>query len=111
MAYSGNKYGAKSTVYNGVKYPSIKEANYAKMLDWRIKGGEVKEWSAQPKFELIVNKQKICSYKLDFRFTDHDGQIFYVEVKGYPTREWKLKWKLINALWPLKEPEAKLLLV
>ena len=108
-----NKYGAKKQTYNGYSYHSIKEANYAVTLDWRVKAKEVKEWTRQHKLELRVNGQLICKYYIDFRAELTDGTIEYIEVKGFETDMWRLKWKLTNALWDelTKGETAKLVLI
>ena len=92
-----NKYNAKSQVYNNRTYHSRKEASYAMELDWRIKAGEVKEWTGQHKFDLRVNGVHICNYYIDFRAELTDGTIEYIEVKGFVTDLWRLKWKMTQA--------------
>lgn len=110
---NANKFGAVRQTYGGYSYHSKKEAQYAAELDWRIKAKEVKEWSRQHKFEIYVGGKLICKYYIDFRVVLTDGSIEYVEVKGFSTDLWMLKWKLTNALFDeLTEGEtAKLVLV
>lgn len=93
-----NKYGAKITEYNGVKYHSKREAAYAEELDWRLKAGEITSWSRQLKIPLVVNGKLICSYIVDFVAVASDGHKQYIEVKGYETTEFKLKWRLVQAV-------------
>ncbi len=101
------------TSFNGYVYHSALEANYAQKLDLRIKAKDVKSWTRQHKFELYVAGIKICNYYIDFRVELFDGSIEYVEVKGFETQLWQLKWNLTKALFnKLTEGEnAKLLLV
>lgn len=106
-----NKYGAVKQTYNGRSYHSKKEAAYAMELDWLKKSGEVKEWTPQHKIELRVNGVKVCNYYLDFRVEYSDGRIELVEVKGFATDVWRLKWKLTEALIEEIEPGARLVLV
>ena len=94
-----NKFGAKKQTYNGYNYDSIKEAEYAEGLDWRIKAKEVKSWTRQHKFELRVEGVLIAKYYIDFRVVLTNGQIEYHECKGFPTDLWKLKWKMTEALF------------
>ena len=103
------KYKNEWTTYNGVKYQSKKEANYAMSLDWRIKAGEVIKWVRQHPIELVVHDHLIATYFLDFKVWLSDGRIQLVEVKGFKTEVWKIKWKLIKALNP--EPECELILI
>lgn len=93
-----NKYGAKITEYNGVKYHSKREAAYAEQLDWKVKLGEIQSWTRQFKIPLVVSKCLICTYILDFVVIANDGHKQYIEIKGYETPEFKLKWRLVQAL-------------
>ncbi len=108
-----NKFGAVKQTYNGYSYHSKKEAGYAMELDWRIKAGEVKEWTRQHRLDLRVNGELICKYYIDFRAELTDGTIEYIEVKGFETDVWRLKWKLTKAIFDeLTEGEdAKLVLI
>lgn len=95
-----HKYGARRTEYNGILYASKREAEYAQELDLRVRIGEIVSWERQIPFELVVAGTKICRYILDFVEIDKDGNRTYIEVKGFPTPEWKLKFKLFKALFP-----------
>lgn len=97
--FSNNKYHAKSTIYNGVKYHSKKEAAYAAELDLRQKAGEIERWERQVKISLDVNGFHIANYYIDFIVYYPDGTREYVEVKGFETEVWQLKWKLFEALY------------
>lgn len=93
-----NKYGAKITEYNGVKYHSKREAAYAEQLDWKVKLGEIQSWTRQFRIPLVVFKKLICTYIIDFVVLANDGHKQYVEIKGFETADFKLKWKLVQAL-------------
>lgn len=92
-----NKFNAVASSYNGYTYHSKKEASYAMELDWRIKAGEIKSWTRQHKFELYVNDTFICKYYIDFRAERTDGSFEYIEVKGFETDLWRIKWKITEA--------------
>lgn len=94
-----NKYNAQSCVYNGYNYDSKKEASYAMELDWLIKAGEVIKFERQHRFDLEVNGKHICKYYIDFKVYYSDGHIEYVEVKGFETDVWRLKWRITEALF------------
>ena len=95
----GSKYGAKRTEHNGIQYHSKKEAGYAVELDLRLKAGDIKGWERQVKIPLDVNGYHIANYMIDFVITHNDGVKEYVEVKGFETEVWRLKWKLFEALY------------
>ena len=105
-----NKYEAESTIYNGIQYHSKKEAAYAADLGYLKKAGEIKDWERQVKISLDVNGFHIANYWIDFIVEHNDGLKEYVEVKGYPTPDWKIKWKLFEALYS-QEPNTKLTVV
>lgn len=97
---SKSKYKNKSKTYNGRTYDSIREANHAEELDWRIKAGEIKEVIPQFKISLDIGKYHITNYYVDFKVILTDGEIQYHEVKGFMTEIWRLKWKMTEALYP-----------
>lgn len=114
---STNKFNAKSSTYDGFHYHSRKEANYAAELDIRkrTRPKEVKSWERQVKLALKVNETHICNYYIDFKVFLTDGTIEYVEVKGFETDLWRMKWRVTSALWPDGIPgvekDAKLVLI
>lgn len=95
-----NKFNARSCKFGDRVYHSKKECEYAQNLEWLKKVGEVKEWIPQFKLDLRVNGEHICNYYIDFKVIYSNGRIEFVEVKGFETNEWRLKWKLTTALWP-----------
>ena len=106
-----NKYKAVKQNFNGRTYHSKKEADYAAELEWRLKAGEISEYIPQHPLRLYVNEKKICNYFIDFKVVYPDGSIELVEVKGFETDVWRLKWKLTEALLDELEPNATLVLV
>lgn len=94
-----NKYSAKKQTYNGRAYDSMLEANKAIDLDWLVKAGEVKSWTAQHKFDLRINSVHITNYYIDFRVINSNGTIDYIEIKGFPTDLWRIKFLMTKALF------------
>lgn len=106
----GNKYGAKSIMYQGIQYHSKKEAAFAAELDLRKRAGEILGWQRQIRIPLDVNGRHIADYVVDF-LVEHKNKTYeYIEVKGFETREWQLKWKLFDALYG-HDPDIKLTVV
>jgi len=98
-----NKYRNKKTMYNGVLYDSMKESCYARELDLRVKAKDIKAWVGDKKklkFQIVVNGSRICTYTPDFMIVSNDNSIEYVDIKGIETTVFKIKWKLIHALYP-----------
>lgn len=105
-----SKYGNRKTEYNGIKYDSKKEAEFAQQLDLLKRAGEVRSWERQKRISLDINGYHICNYYIDFVVTCADGVEEYVEVKGFETEVWRLKWKLFEALWADK-PDVRLIVI
>ncbi len=103
VRFQGNKYHNKTSVYNDIAYHSIKEANYAAELDMRIRGKDIKSWKRQEKIDLKVDDQHICYYYIDFTITHNDDTIEYVEIKGFETATWRLKWKIFEIMYGNKD--------
>jgi len=82
-------------------------------LNWiaDLKQKEFKKWDRQHKIELRAYNKHICNYYIDFVITHHDGTLEYIEVKGFETNTWRMKWKLTKAKLEAEEPRNKLTLV
>ncbi len=97
-----SKYRAQMTTVEGIKFHSKKEASYYLALLLREQGGEVKDIVRQPPFPLRVNGVLVCTYKADFQFYDLvEERQRIIDVKGYITPIYRLKQKLMQALYPL----------
>lgn len=105
------KYGNQTKNYNGRNYDSIREANLAEELDWRVKAGEIKEVIPQYKISLDVNGKHIANYYVDFKCIMADDSVQFIEYKGMELETWRLKWKLLEALLDEIEPGASMIVV
>lgn len=101
----GNKYGAHTNTYNGTVYHSKKEAGYAQELDLRIKAKDIKRWERQIKCSIDVNGFHICNYFVDFLIHHNNGDKELVEVKGFETDVWRMKRRLLEAVWLKENPD------
>lgn len=106
-----NKYKNIRQDYGGRNYHSKKEAAYAQELDLRYQGKEIAGWEPQHKVELRVHGRLICNYYVDFLVYHIDGSTELVEVKGFETEVWRLKWKLLEAIYNEEHPDIKLTIV
>lgn len=95
-----SKYSSVITTYGGILYHSKKEAAYAEELDTRVRCKDIRSWERQVRIPLDVNGAHICDYVMDFVITHNDETKEFVEVKGFEKPEWKLKWKLLQAIFP-----------
>jgi hypothetical protein len=103
---SRSKYGAKKTVVDGITFDSKWEAERYGQLKAMERGGLVTELELQVPYNIIVNDQKICKYIADFRYKlEHaNGTIEDVveDAKGVETPEFKLKKKLMKAVFNIE---------
>ena len=95
-----SKYGAIRVEYDGHKFDSKLEAARYKQLRLMEKASEVKDLELQPKFPCEVNGKKICTYIADFRYKLRNDKEVVEDVKGVETAVFKLKKKLVEALYP-----------
>jgi hypothetical protein len=105
-----SKYGAVRTVVDGVSFASKKEARRYSELKLLQRAGEIAELRLQPRYPLVVNGLKVCTYVGDFAYhPTFQGATMAQEVvedaKGFKTPEYKLKAKLFQALqgFPIRE--------
>lgn len=99
------KYNNKKITVDGQIFDSKKEANRYKELRLLEKAGEIKDLRMQVKFTLIPAQrdeatgkvvERECSYKADFVY-EEDGKTVVEDVKGFRTKEYVIKRKLM--LW------------
>lgn len=101
-----SKYRNKKTVYKGQTYHSLKEAEYARSLDYLRKATDSKHkvvsYTTQVPFPIEINGKKICTYYADFVVAYADGRSEIVDVKGYKTAMYRLKKKMVEAYYKIK---------
>ena len=99
-AKPGHKYHAIKTNCGVHDHPSKKEANRCQELRLLERGGEIQELEFQPRFGLRVHGNLICTYVADFRYFDaRTGQIVIEDTKGVKTPVYRIKKKLMEALY------------
>lgn len=106
-----NKFGATRCEYDGIRYDSKMEAAYAMQLDALKSGGGIKDWRRQVTIPLDVNGKHVCNYRVDFEVEHNDGHKELIEVKGFETPVWQLKWKLLEAIYGHDHPDVDLTVV
>lgn len=99
-----SKYGNVKTTIGGEKFDSKREALRHLVLKDMEKHGEIRGLQRQPRFKLKVNGALICTYVGDWKYIDPRLRLFKREVvedsKGVQTRDFRIKWKLCQALYP-----------
>jgi hypothetical protein len=85
----------------GIMHHSRKETKRCNELHALLRGGLIRDLEAhpQPAFDLKVNEVKICRYISDFRYVDvATGETVVEDCKGFRTREYELKRRLMLAI-------------
>ena len=90
-----HKYNAKDVEINDIKFSSKKEGRYYSDLLIRKKSGEVLFWHRQPIFDLPGG----IKYKADFQVFLKNGDIEYIDVKGFRTKEYIIKKKIVESIY------------
>ena len=110
--YRKNKFNAKKTEFMGIKFDSKWEAERYGQLVAMERAGIVRNLERQVRYNILVNEQKICQYVADFVYEqtklDSDEYEQIVEdAKGVETPEFKLKKKLMKAVFNIEIKVSK----
>ena len=99
-----SKYRSVKTTYNNQVFDSKLEAKHCQELDFKLNAGLIQGYERQVRFPLIVNNVLIGTYIADFVITYPD-RIEVVDTKGYKTREYIIKCKLMKACYGINIKE------
>ena len=90
----------------GITFDSKWEAERWGELPAMEKAGYIVDQERQVPYDLVVNGQKICKYVADFRYNKVDDygnlELVVEDAKGVETQEFKLKKKLMKALFNIE---------
>jgi len=105
-----SKYRAIKTVVDGITFDSKAEARRYGELRLLVKANAIFCLELQPRYDIVVQGQKICFYKADFRYKeshDYDAPWIVEDVKGMKTPVYNLKKKLMKACHGIDIVEVK----
>lgn len=100
-----HKFKAIRTEVDGHVFPSKREAQRYQQLKLMEKAKAISKLELQPKYELYVKGTHICDYIADFRYRE-EGLTIVEDVKGFKTPEYRLKKKLMKALFAIEIKET-----
>jgi hypothetical protein len=89
---------------DGIMFDSKAEASRYSLLRILLDQGKISDLELQVPFVIEVNGLKICKYIADFVYTIN-GQRVVEDVKGVRTPEYKLKRKLMSAVFGIEIQE------
>ena len=92
------KYGAVPTTVDGIRFASKREAKRYRELKIFEVNFLITDLVLQPRYPMVVNGVKVCTYVADFRYARADtGQVIVEDVKGMATPVYRIKKKLMLA--------------
>lgn len=107
-----NKYRNKKIVVDNIKFDSILEARRYNELKLLLRAGEIQDLKLQPRFLLQEGFKKNgktyrkIEYVADFMYKE-DSKTIVEDVKGFATKDFKIKEKLFNYIY--KDLELRLI--
>lgn len=97
-----NKYANKKVMFYGIEFDSQKEAYRYLYLRDLEKRGLIKKLELQKEFELIPTQkidgkvvERAIKYIADFTYYDDTGAFIVEDTKGFKTKEYIIKRKLM----------------
>jgi hypothetical protein len=94
------KHGNTITVCAGNhKHRSKAEARRCDHLSLLQHVGQISDLQQQPRFPCVLNGVKLCTYVADFAYNDQSGRRVIEDVKGHKTQLYRLKKKLVEAIY------------
>lgn len=100
--YKQSKYRSQKVMCDGIKFDSKKERAYYLKLKVLEDLGQIKDlelqkvYELQPSFKLNDKTYRKITYKADFCYISvPDNKLHVVDVKGFKTKEYLLKKKML----------------
>lgn len=103
-----NKFGAVKTTVDGIRFDSKREAARWQALKLLERADLVRNLRRQVRFPLVVHGALIATWIADFVYDERRGELWATvreDCKGFRTRDYRLKKKLVRALygWEIRE--------
>lgn len=93
-----SKYNAKKVRIDGILFDSKLEGNRYLELKQLLSLGVISDLETHKKYPLIVNGLEVTTYEADFVYKK-DGTEVVEDTKGFLTKEYKIKKKLMKAIY------------
>lgn len=104
----------KTMTSDGIEHDSQAEAKRWIQLKLLERAGEIKDLQRQVKYVLIPSQkegkktvERECSYIADFVYTDKQGNTVVEDTKGFKTKDYIIKRKLMLWVHKIKLKEVK----
>lgn len=96
-----SKYNNKKVDLNGVEFDSTRECRRYQDLELMQRGGQIFELKRQVPYDITIDGAHICTWIADFTYRINGKQVTE-DVKGFKTPEYKLKKRLVEAIYGVK---------
>jgi hypothetical protein len=93
-----SKYNAIKVKIDGIVFDSQLEGNRYIELKQLLSLGVIEDLETHKKYPLVVNGIEITTYEADFVYKK-DGKEIVEDTKGFLTKEYKIKKKLMKAIY------------
>jgi hypothetical protein len=103
---SVSKYRNVKTEIDGIVFSSKREGLRYLDLKMLLRSGIISDLVLQKKFPIQVNGVKVCVYVCDFSYLDQNGREVVEDVKGLKTPVYRIKNKLMIAVYGLRIVEV-----
>lgn len=87
-----SKYGNQPVVIDGFRFDSKREADYCRKLTLLCDEGEVRYFLRQVPFHIPGG----IVYRADFMVVNASGDVRFIDAKGFKTKEYAIKKKLVR---------------
>lgn len=113
MNFRSNKYHSKKVIRDGLAFDSVKEYRRWCELSLLEKAGTITDLDRQVKFTLIPSQrydgkvvERPCTYVADFVYKDENGSTVVEDTKGFRTKDYVIKRKLMLYLCGIRIREV-----
>ncbi len=86
---------------DGITFDSAAEARRYEALRLLEAAGAIRDLRVHTRWTLRIRDCRICVYECDFEYWTRDGEQVVEDVKGFRTREYKIKRELMRALYDI----------
>lgn len=102
-----SKYNNRRVTLDGYTFDSQAEAQRYQELCLMRTAGDIADLAVHPRYPLVVNGETVATYVADFAYTTWDGIEVVEDVKGVRTAVYRLKAKLMHALYGIRIVEVR----
>ena len=95
------KYNAKKVKIGDKIFDSKLEASRYQKLCLLEKTGIIKNLVHHKVYDLKINNISICKYEADFVYNDSENNLIVEDSKGFKTKEYIIKKKLMKAIYDI----------